>query len=72
MANLYLEKQQYADCTRLLDSYWPRFLMSNVPLATTGTPVARRPKPVDPEPVEEEKSPSFFETMRSYLPPILR
>lgn len=73
MASLHLEKGRYADCARLLEGYWPQFLVSNVPLSSTNTPVARRPKPMEPEPtVEPAKSPSLFETMKSYLPPMFR
>src|SRR5690606_10100452 len=73
MAHLHLEKGRYADCARLLDGYWPQFLVSNVPLTSTNTPVARRPKPAETEaPVEPAKSPSLFETMKSYLPPMFR
>ena len=73
MASLHLEKGRYADCARLLDGYWPQFLVSNIPLTSTSTPVARRPKPVAPAtPVEPAKSPSLFETMKSYLPPMFR
>jgi hypothetical protein len=72
MASLHLEKLQYADCARLLDGYWPQFLVANVPLTTNVTPVARRPKTPEPPPAEPEKTPSLFETMRSYLPPVFR
>jgi hypothetical protein len=72
MASLHLEKLQYADCARLLDGYWPQFLVANVPLTTANTPVARRPKPAERQPAEAEMTPSLFETMRSYLPPVFR
>jgi hypothetical protein len=73
MASLHLEKGRYADCARLLEGYWPQFLVSNVPLSSMNTPIARRPKLVQPEqPSEPEKSPSLFETMKSYLPPMFR
>lgn len=72
MASLHLEKLQYADCARLLDGYWPQFLVANVPLTTANTPVARRPKPPEPQPAAAEKTPSLFETMRSYLPSVFR
>jgi hypothetical protein len=69
LAHLHLEKGQYADCARLLDGYWPQFLVANVAL---NTPVAQRPKPPEPQPPAPEKAPTLFETMRSYLPPSLR
>ncbi len=72
MASLHLEKMQYADCARLLDGYWPQFLVASVPLTTANTPIARRPKPPQPQPAAPEKTPSLFETMRSYLPPVFR
>jgi hypothetical protein len=69
LANLHLEKGQYADCARLLDGYWPQFLVARVAL---NTPVAQRPKPPEPQPPAPEKAPTLFETMRGYLPPALR
>jgi hypothetical protein len=72
LASLHLERGQYADCTRLLEGYWPQFLVANIPLASVSTPVAQRPKPAAPEPERPAEAPSLFETMRSYLPPMFR
>ena len=33
LASYMLESRQLGDCLRLLDGYWPRFLVANVPLA---------------------------------------
>ena len=51
LASVKLEAGQLADCARLLESYWPQFLLANVPLAQSPAPVAcarkqrRRPSP---------------------------
>jgi len=67
LASMHLEKRQYADCARLLEGYWPQFLVANVPLANT--PIAQRPKLPEPPPVEEPaKKPSLFESMRGLVP----
>jgi hypothetical protein len=69
-AHLHLEKGRYSDCARLLDGYWPQFLVAKVAL---NTPVAQRPKTPKPEPAPAaEKSPTLLETMRGYLPPAFR
>jgi hypothetical protein len=69
-AHLHLEKGRYSDCARLLDGYWPQFLVAKVAL---NTPVAQRPKLPKPEPAPApEKSPTLLETMRGYLPQSLR
>ena len=45
LADLKLKNKQLADCTQLLDGYWPHFLLAHVPLAETPTPVAEKPAP---------------------------
>ena len=54
---------------RLLDGYWPQFLVANVPLAQTHTPVASRPRgtqsPSTPAP---SRKTIFVETIKGYLP----
>jgi hypothetical protein len=67
---------QYGGCLRLLDSYWPRFLVEHVPLPHGGTPIARRlsqpqrqPGPPTPPVVEEEaKKPGVFERFKGMVP----
>ena len=44
LASVKLDSGQLADCARLLESYWPQFLVANVPLQVLNTPVARRPR----------------------------
>ena len=44
LASVVLEKGQLADCSQLLEGYWPQFLMTHVPLAHANTPVAQRPR----------------------------
>ncbi len=48
VASYTLESRQLGDCLRLLEGYWPRFLVGNVPL--TSEPLAARPRyaPSDP------------------------
>ena len=67
LASLHLEKRQYSDCSRLLEGYWPQFLVANVALTTANTPLAQRPKKSEPPPAEPKK-PSLFESMRGLIP----
>ncbi len=70
LASLHLEKRQYSDCARLLEGYWPQFLVAHVALTTAtagNTPLAKRPKPPAPAPAEPKK-PSLFESMRGLIP----
>ncbi len=67
LASFHLEKGQYADCERVLEGYWPQYLLANVALTTANTPVATRPKPPQAPP-EPPKKPSMLDTMRSYIP----
>ena len=63
----------YADCLRLMESYWPRFLVAHVPLSQE--PLARRvPSSATAAPAtttpaaEPAQKPGFMERMRRYLP----
>ena len=67
LADLKLKSGQLADCARLLDGYWPHFLVTNVPLTETpasaaSAPLARQPR------VETAKKPGMFDQMRGYMP----
>jgi hypothetical protein len=69
LADLKLKNKQLADCTQLLDGYWPHFLLAHVPLAQSPISVAERPnsrlRPA--EPTAPAKKPGRVEQMRDYL-----
>jgi hypothetical protein len=74
-ADVKLQNGEIGDCLRLLDGYWPRFLVDNVPLAqATATDRGEAPPATTAKPVAEQatRSPGFFERMRSVLPDRLR
>jgi hypothetical protein len=74
VAGYTLESRQYGDCQQLLDGFWPRFLLANVPL-TQGPVVTppTSPKPADAiPPVEVETKPGMFDRVRRSLPTFLR
>jgi hypothetical protein len=54
MASATLQNGQVSDCMRLLDGYWPRFLMANVP---AGRPPAAPPAAVASRPDENRAPP---------------
>jgi hypothetical protein len=69
-----LESRQLADCLRLLESYWPRFLVANVPLSQN---VASRPRyvPKGATPAtatDEETKPGIMDRVRRAMPSFLR
>ena len=75
VASYMLESRQLGDCLRLLDGYWPRFLVANVPLAAD--PLAARPRYTPKHadatgPAELEAKPGIMERMRRAMPSILR
>ena len=75
VASYTLESRQLGDCLRLLEGYWPRFLVANVPLVAD--PLAARPhytpKHTDASaPAELEAKPGIMERMRRAMPSILR
>lgn len=64
LASVKLEAGHLADCARLLEGYWPQFLVANVPL--TQAPIAQRPRePVAPP---AAKKPGVLDNLRSYVP----
>jgi hypothetical protein len=69
LASVKLEAGQFADCARLLEGYWPQFLVANVPLTQTPgqPPVAANPA-VAPPPVEPQKKSTVLESLKEYLP----
>ena len=68
------ELGQFGDCIRLLESYWPRFLVANVPAAAAS--VARKnPVPTPPAakpPKEDQESPGVLGRVKGFLPEFLR
>jgi hypothetical protein len=65
-----------ADCVRLLDGYWPRFLMAYTPLVKPAPAVANQIEPIAPvDPANsgeaapgEEEAPSLGERLRRWIP----
>ena len=77
MASVTLQNGQVGDCMKLLEGYWPRFLMQNVPMTPLTPPatVATRPEenrsaaehsPAPPQPS------GWLDRMKNMLPERLR
>jgi len=69
-----LQEGRVSDCIRLLDGYWPQFLVANVPLTQSPVSIAARteaPPHNSPEPAEPAK-PGALERMRGLVPKFLR
>jgi hypothetical protein len=66
LADLKLTRKQLADCTQLLDGYWPHFLLAHVPLAQPTPTEKLAPKTRPPEGVENAKKPGRWDQMRDY------
>jgi len=69
-ANGKLENRQVRDCIHLLEGYWPRFLMANVPLREA--PVAQKAQPTPRAPKEPPADPSLLDKVKAFLPQRLR
>jgi hypothetical protein len=74
-AKLKLQEGEVGDCLRLLDGYWPQFLMANVP--RTEAPVAQRPverqAQVPPRPAPPAERPGGIKNwLRQWAPSIWR
>ena len=67
LADLKLKSGQLADCARLLDGYWPHFLVTNVPLTETSAAVGQG-SGAAAAPVETARRPGMLDQMRGYLP----
>lgn len=67
LASVKLEAGQLADCARLLEGYWPQFLVAHVPLTNTSAPIAERPAP-PAAPSEEPAKPTMLESLKEYIP----
>jgi hypothetical protein len=70
LASTKLGKGQIADCALLLEGYWPQFLVANVPLTQTHTPLAQRPRATrSPNTATPPtKKPTVLENLKGYLP----
>lgn len=67
LASVKLKAGQLADCARLLEGYWPQFLVANVPLTQTPAPLAQRPRNTQ-VPSAPAKKPTVLENLKGYLP----
>jgi hypothetical protein len=74
LADLNLQSGQVGDCMKLLNGYWPRFLMQNVPPPQAVPSLAS--KPVAEQATEEKpaaaQSSSWTDRLKEYLPDRLR
>jgi hypothetical protein len=69
-ANGKLKNRQVRDCIHLLEGYWPRFLMANVPLREA--PVTQRPPPSPRVPEEPPAKPGILDRWKAFMPQRLR
>jgi hypothetical protein len=73
LADLNLQNGQVGDCVKLLNGYWPRFLMQNVPLPQAPPALAAKPPepPADDKPAEPQ-SPTWTDRVKGLLPDWVR
>jgi hypothetical protein len=78
-AKTALEEKQVIDCQRLVDGYWSRYLVENVPpVETADVSIAKQPPPPEPTPEPEKvtdepkESPGFGNRIRNWVPRIWR
>jgi hypothetical protein len=72
LADFKQQNGELADCVRVLEGYWPRFLLSNVPLVQQ--PLASKPAApiIPPPPATEDKKPGLLDRFRRSLPDFMR
>jgi hypothetical protein len=74
VANVNLQDGRLADCSRMLQSYWPRFLERHVPDPVSAAPAsapdspAPTPEPASPEPPKA----GWLDRAKDYLPRWMR
>jgi hypothetical protein len=80
LADVTLQNGQVGDCMKLLDGYWPRFLVQHVPLTVAEGAVAAKPgqtpdaageKPA-PSPASPPPQTGWMDRMKNMLPDKLR
>ena len=68
LAGIQLGKGRIGECTRVLESHWPRFLATHVPLDADSEVASRsEPKKEEPTPRPPEKT-GFLDRVRGALP----
>jgi hypothetical protein len=77
LASVDLQNGQIGDCMGLLDGYWPRFLMENVPMASPAAApaLAGRPEDLQTPPAASPAPPqptSWLDRVKGMLPDRLR
>jgi hypothetical protein len=78
LANYELSAGHLADCARLLEGYWPQFLVANVPLTQSSIAVVQRVRTVPPKvpaaesPAPPEEKPGLLNRAKGYVPKFLQ
>ena len=69
LASIQLQKGKVGDCTRLLECYWPRFLVAHVPLPEPESdPNLRKPIAAEPgPPAKPKKEPGWFDNVKEWF-----
>jgi hypothetical protein len=68
LADFHLRKNNLADCRRVLEGYWPRFLLEHNPIPPPRMAVRPVP-PVAPPPAEPPEEKSMFDKVKDRLTP---
>jgi hypothetical protein len=79
-AKIALEKGQLVECQRLVDGYWPRYLVENVPMSASAAEellppevrVATLPDDAPPADGAEGESPGIGDRLRQWTPQFFR
>ncbi len=74
LADLNLQNGQVGECLQLLNGYWPRFLMQNVPLPKEVPALAAKPaaEPTSADPPAATEAPSWTDRLKGLLPDWVR